>query len=120
MLFRSVVGWFQSVAGEGSTRTQEEIDLEKSYALRYLDCTPETIHRAMMRAVWSSVAGLAIAPIQDLLGLPGSARMNVPGTTQGNWVCRCPMHKLHQATGEWLGSLTETFGRCAMAGIPSG
>ncbi|MFN9979203.1 MAG: 4-alpha-glucanotransferase, partial [bacterium] len=36
----TVVGWFESKAGEGSTRSQDEIDREKSFALRYLDCSP--------------------------------------------------------------------------------
>lgn len=32
-----------------------------------------------------SVARCAIIPMQDWLGLDGSHRMNVPGTTEGNW-----------------------------------
>ena len=34
---------------------------------------------ALMGLAWRSVAGLAIAPIQDLLNLGNEARMNVPG-----------------------------------------
>ena len=34
---------------------------------------------ALMRLAWSSVAALAMAPLQDLLNLGGEARMNVPG-----------------------------------------
>ena len=107
----TVVGWFESVAGEASTRTQQQIDREKAYALRYLDCSPDQIHHAMMRAIWRSVASLAITPIQDLLGLGTTARMNVPGTTQGNWIWRCPPGLLTEAQADWLGELTETYGR---------
>ncbi|MFZ4083155.1 MAG: 4-alpha-glucanotransferase [Pirellula sp.] len=107
----TVVGWFESVAGEASTRTQQQIDREKAFALRYLDCSPDQIHHAMMRAIWRSVASLAITPIQDLLGLGTTARMNVPGTTQGNWIWRCPPGLLTEAQADWLGELTETYGR---------
>lgn len=107
----TVVGWYQSVAGSASTRTQEQIDREKRFALRYLDCTPDRIHQAMMRAIWRSVARLAITPIQDLLGLGSEARMNVPGTTAGNWTWRCPPGLLTEPTADWLGELTATYGR---------
>jgi 4-alpha-glucanotransferase len=107
----TVVGWFESVAGGASTRSQEQIDREKAFALRYLDCTANEIHRAMTRAIWRSVACIAITPVQDLLGLGAPARMNVPGTTQGNWIWRCPPGLLTDELGKWLGSLTETYGR---------
>ncbi|HEC27710.1 MAG TPA: 4-alpha-glucanotransferase [Gammaproteobacteria bacterium] len=40
---------------------------------------------AMIRLAMSSVSFLCILPMQDLLMLDSSARMNVPGTTEGNW-----------------------------------
>jgi 4-alpha-glucanotransferase len=36
-------------------------------------------------AAYASRARLAIVPLQDLLGLGSDARMNLPGTTVGNW-----------------------------------
>ena len=39
----------------------------------------------MIRLAFSSVADTAIVPLQDILGLDSSARMNVPGTSAGNW-----------------------------------
>jgi len=109
----TIVGWYQSVAGEGSTRTQQAIDAEKNFAIRYLGCSPESIHVGMMRSIWSSVAELAIAPVQDLLGLGADARMNTPGTSHGNWVWRCPPGKLTHAQAEWLSGFTQTYGRQA-------
>ena len=41
-----------------------------------------------MWAVWKSRAVLAIAPLQDVLDLGTDARMNLPGTTDGNWQWR--------------------------------
>jgi 4-alpha-glucanotransferase len=110
----TVVGWYESVAGEGSTRSQQEIDAEKRFALRYLGCPASEIHIGMMRAIWSSVAALSLSPIQDLLGLPARARMNTPGTSSGNWVWRCPSNRLVPSVSEWLGEFTATYGRSAV------
>jgi 4-alpha-glucanotransferase len=42
----------------------------------------------MVRAVMGSVANTAVVPVQDVLGLGGEHRMNVPGTALGNWAWR--------------------------------
>ena len=107
----TTVGWFHSQAGEGSTRSQRDIDAEKAFALRYLHCDPSQIHIGMMRAVWSSVACVAIAPVQDLLGLPSSARMNTPGIASGNWTWRCEPTALTPEVANMLGEMTSSFGR---------
>ncbi|MBV8133456.1 MAG: 4-alpha-glucanotransferase, partial [Alphaproteobacteria bacterium] len=39
----------------------------------------------LINLAWSSVAALAIAPLQDLLNLGNDARMNLPGRAEGNW-----------------------------------
>ena len=39
---------------------------------------------------WSSIAALAIAPLQDLLNLGAESRMNIPGRATGNWRWRVP------------------------------
>jgi 4-alpha-glucanotransferase len=44
---------------------------------------------ALLELAWSSVAALAIAPLQDVLNLGAEARMNVPGRAEGNWGWRC-------------------------------
>ena len=108
----TTVGWFNSQAGEGSTRSQRDIDAEKSFALRYLNCEPNQIHLGMMRAIWSSVACIAIAPVQDLLGLPTEARMNTPGVATGNWTWRCAPLSLSQKHSDVLRQMTDAYGRC--------
>lgn len=40
---------------------------------------------ALIEAAYGSRAQLAVVPMQDLLGLGSTARMNTPGTTEGNW-----------------------------------
>ena len=61
---------------------------------------------AMIRGVWASAAGQAIAPLQDLLNLGSEARMNTPGRDRNNWNWRCddfarcakPMARLAELT----------------------
>jgi len=39
----------------------------------------------LIDAAYGSRAALAVVPLQDLLGLGSAARMNEPGTVEGNW-----------------------------------
>ncbi|HJV30222.1 MAG TPA: 4-alpha-glucanotransferase [Gaiellaceae bacterium] len=43
---------------------------------------------SLTELAYSSVAGLAIVPMQDVLGLGSGARMNTPGIETGNWSWR--------------------------------
>jgi len=52
--------------------------------------TGEEAARAMCDLVLASRAAWAVLPLQDILGLGSRARMNVPGTTEGNWAWRQP------------------------------
>lgn len=65
-------------------------EAERDFARRYLGRSGEDIAWDMMRAIWSSVAVICGAPLQDVLNLPGSARMNFPGHPSGNWSWRMP------------------------------
>ena len=59
-------------------------------------------HEAMTRIVLASPAALAVLPMQDLLGLGGSARMNLPGTATGNWRWRMDPGALAGSAGRRL------------------
>lgn len=71
------------------------------------------VHRAMARIVLASPAALAVLPMQDVLGLGGEARMNLPGTATGNWRWRMRPGAFDPATIRWLGELVEATGRRA-------
>ena len=43
---------------------------------------------AFIRALFKTPCETVVIPMQDVLGLGGSARMNYPGTTGGNWLWR--------------------------------
>jgi 4-alpha-glucanotransferase len=72
----------------------------------------------LIRLAWSSVAALAIAPLQDVLNLGGEARMNVPGSAEDNWRWRCSREMLSSPAFERLGELTSSSGRSSAARRP--
>lgn len=107
----TTVGWFTSVAGEGSTRDSEQIERERQFCLNYLNTDGREIHWDFIRAVLASVADTAIIPLQDLLGLGTEARMNLPNSTSGNWGWRYTAGALDDELGERLKQLTQIYGR---------
>jgi 4-alpha-glucanotransferase len=96
----TVLGWF-----DGASTS------DKEFCLRYLNSSGQNIHWDFMRAAWASVADVAIAPIQDILGLGTDARMNLPGTTANNWQWRVKAELLTPELAEKLASLTKLYGR---------
>ena len=107
----TAVGWFSSVAGEGSTRDAEQIEKERSFCLEYLNTEGKEINWDFIRAVLASVANTAILPLQDVLGLGTNARMNLPNSTSGNWAWRFETGALNEALAERLKRLTELYDR---------
>jgi 4-alpha-glucanotransferase len=100
-------------------------DPQRRHLWSYVGRADGTVAEAapeLMRLAWSSVAGLAIAPLQDLLNLGNEARMNVPGRPGGNWRWRCPEAMLAAPALEWLRDLTDTSGRRLASGrlLPAG
>lgn len=93
-------GWYES-AGEA----------QRDFARRYLSSDGRAIHWAMLRALWASVAELAIVPLQDVLGLGNEARMNVPSRAEGNWAWRVRREQITPALAASLRELSELYGR---------
>jgi 4-alpha-glucanotransferase len=110
----TTVGWFNG----GDSRSPAQVDREQATALRYLGTSGREIHWEMMRAAFASVAGLAIVPVQDLLGLGSEARMNRPGIGEGNWTWRLSEGALTPALAARLAELTRTYGRADGASAP--
>lgn len=107
----TAVGWFHE---QGSAqRSKEQCDLERRAALDYLGTSGREIHWEMIRAVFASVANLAVVPLQDVLGLGSAARMNLPGTLTGNWEWRLRDGQPGAAEQERLRELARVYGRSA-------
>lgn len=66
---------------------------------------------AFIKKIFASECRLAVIPMQDLLGLDGSARMNLPGSVGGNWLWRLKPGQLNQVIESKLLSLNETYHR---------
>ena len=79
----TTVGWFHGTGDD--TRTPEEVLETQRLVLERTGGSPETIHNDMIRLALSSRSCLAVAPMQDFLGLGSPARLNTPGTTKDNW-----------------------------------
>jgi 4-alpha-glucanotransferase len=62
----------------------------KARVLDYVGGTPDEVSFSLIRAAYTSVADLVVAPLQDVLDLGSEARMNVPGVAKGNWNWRAP------------------------------
>ena len=107
----TTVGWFSSEAGSDTTRTDEQIAREMAFTLDYLGTQGHEIHWDMIRAAWGSVADIAIAPLQDVLGLGAEARMNLPGSAVGNWTWRFQAGDITKKMAERLKRLTTVFDR---------
>lgn len=94
----TTVGWWSSSGVGDSTRSAEDVRKEHEFARAYLNFHDDSeINWVMIRAVLGSVADVAIVPLQDVLGLGSSARMNLPGTVSGNWKWR---YRAGSLTGE--------------------
>lgn len=107
----TTVGWWNSTGQSDSTRTEEAVAREKAYARKYLDTDGTQIHWDFIRTLMASVADTVIVPAQDLLGLGGEARMNLPGRPSGNWQWRLREGALTDEIGGRLLELAKLYGR---------
>ena len=88
----TVMGWMKT-APKNSVK----------FAKEYLNLTKEEGYNwGMLRAAWSSVADMAIVPIQDILGLGSEARINTPSTIGENWKWRALPGQIDNSTAKKL------------------
>ena len=65
----------------------------------------------MIRTGMSTASQLFVAQMQDVLELPGYARVNSPGTASGNWQWRMKPDALNAKLARKLRRCTETYRR---------
>ncbi|MGH2548942.1 MAG: 4-alpha-glucanotransferase [Thermomicrobiales bacterium] len=100
----TTIGWFNGL----NATTQERVR-------SYLGHDGRDIAWECIRAAFSSVAEVAIAPLQDVLRLGSEARMNRPGSAIGNWSWRFEAHQLHDGLADGLHHFVEMYGRAGSA-----
>ena len=100
---RTVRGWAENEATEA----------HRERLRRYFSCgiPADELPWAFIRLAMATVGNTVILPLQDVL-CPGSdARMNRPGTSEGNWTWRLEVGQRAPAVVERLRDITKTFGR---------
>lgn len=88
---------------------------QKNEVMRYCVCDEnqwnENGCKAIIRTIMASNAGLAIFPVQDLLGYGNDTRLNVPGRAEGNWLYRITKEQLNLIDTNYYKKLNELYGR---------
>lgn len=96
----TTVGWVEKLS-----------DNEKNYISEYLGYPAVSLNCALIQTALASVANIAIIPMQDILELDSSNRMNIPGTVEGNWTWRFQWDQLTPVRAERLAHLVKLFNR---------
>jgi len=96
----TTLGWYAELDAAAQARV-----------LDYLGEPAADMPWPLNRAALASVANLAILPMQDLLGLDGAHRMNIPGTSEGNWQWRFDWEQVPEGLSGRIRHLLELYGR---------
>ncbi len=96
----TTLGWLRSLEPE-----------EKKMVRRYLGTTGKKAVKNAVELIWSSCACTAVIPMQDLLELDESARLNTPGTASGNWEWRFKWWQLRNRHRYFLKDITRKYNR---------
>jgi len=96
----TTTGWYQHAS-----------EYSRDKVRRYMNTDASSISWDFIRICLGSIARYAIFPVQDLLNLGSEARMNTPGTAEGNWAWRFQNGALNEGMAQGLRQMTELFGR---------
>jgi len=96
-------GWFEKETDQPSR--------ERFFSYIGKQIPAEQVGWEFSRLAMGSVAGIAILPMQDILGLGELARMNRPSTINGNWQWRLSAEEITPEVKQRLRGLTEIYGR---------
>ena len=95
------LGWYSAASPE----TKMEVK-------RRLRCKSSEVTKVAIKELINSNADVVIIPIQDLLGLGSSARINTPGTvTKDNWSWTAPDDWIIDPSWAWMYELVKSSGR---------
>lgn len=94
------LGWFNSIDKK-----------ERRLLHKYVAGKGKQFVFSFMEYAWASTAQTAVAPMQDILGLDSTARMNTPGIASGNWGWRFTWSQLRPNHKRFLKQITEKYNR---------
>lgn len=97
----TVLGWYAAMSGE-----------DKEFCNRYLNLSEgKETQWELIRTAMSSVAYLAVIPMQDYLGLGSEARINIPSTLGNNWKWRMGKDDFTKELAGRMRDMTGLYGR---------
>jgi len=96
----TTLGWYQELSDQDRARVRH-----------YLGDSQEPMPALLMRAALASVARLAVIPLQDVLELDGTHRMNVPGVAGDNWRWRFQWEQVQEHQKQRLQDWITLYGR---------
>lgn len=99
----TTLGWYQNLPDYARNQLHQYMGQSAAASLDM----PWDLNRMAL----SSVADLAIIPMQDLLCLDSGHRMNTPGTTVGNWCWRFDWSQIWDSLANDLNHLIHLYGR---------
>jgi 4-alpha-glucanotransferase len=107
----TTLGWWNKLrsAAQGHPCSADSARLKRVKC--YLQHDGRQIHWSFVQAIMTSVADIAVIPLQDVLGLGSEARMNLPGRAKGNWGWRFQKAQVAPALLRRLHDLTVVSGR---------
>ena len=97
----TLMGWFSTLEPENLKMVKEYLGLSEN----------EGYMQGIIRGGMSSVARLFVAQMQDYLQLDNSARINTPGTPDGNWRWRMQKGQIPKDLSSWLKHITKLYNR---------
>ena len=96
----TTLGWFQELPEHAQQKVCD-----------YLQISPNDMPWALIEAALASVAQWAIIPMQDILSLDSTHRMNTPGIQQNNWRWRFDWSQLSSDMPKKLRHICGNYGR---------
>ncbi len=99
----TTIGWYKEETNKADHR--------RMHHYLGLKVRKKNIHEILARVAYASVARIAILPMQDILGLDQTTRMNTPGTVNNNWLWRLQPGEASKKLEAMLRDWVETFNR---------
>ena len=99
----TTLGWYHLLDDHIKQHINEYVGVRKTDNLEM----PWLLNRMAL----SSVARLVVLPLQDILKLGSEHRMNIPGTTENNWLWRFELESFNSEIKNKLRTLLNMYGR---------
>jgi 4-alpha-glucanotransferase len=99
----TTVGWYRTEANDDVKRRINDYNC--------CEVNETNVHEVFARMAFGSVAQIAVLPIQDVLGLDESARMNTPSSGENNWAWRLVPAQVNASAEKHLLEWTKMYNR---------